>query len=108
MLFYADEDFALPVVIELRRLGHDVVTAPQDGLGSAADIDILARAHSSSRVALTHNRRHFERLHKQGHPHSGIVSCTHDDDFFALAARVHRAASALSPGRWYLRVNRPP
>ena len=27
MLLYADEDFFYPVVVELRRLGHDVVTA---------------------------------------------------------------------------------
>ena len=42
MFFYADEDFALPVVVELRRLGHDVVTAQEDARGGAADVDILA------------------------------------------------------------------
>jgi len=31
MQLYADEDFPLPVVEELRRLGHDVITAQQDG-----------------------------------------------------------------------------
>lgn len=31
MLLYADEDFPHPVVEELRRLGHDVLTAQEDG-----------------------------------------------------------------------------
>jgi Domain of unknown function (DUF5615) len=37
MRLYADEDFFYPVVEELRRLGHDVVTAQQDGHSSAPD-----------------------------------------------------------------------
>ncbi len=31
MLLYADEDFPLPAVQELRRHGHDVLTAQEDG-----------------------------------------------------------------------------
>jgi hypothetical protein len=30
-LFYADENFPLPVVEALRRLGHDVLTVEEDG-----------------------------------------------------------------------------
>jgi hypothetical protein len=108
MLLYADEDFALPVVVELRRLGHDVVTAQEDGRTAIPDADILARAHALGRAVLTYNRRDFERLHRQGATHSGIVSAKHDDDFPALAGRIHDALAGLSPGRWCLRVNRPP
>jgi Domain of unknown function (DUF5615) len=61
MLLYADEDFSFPVVLELRRLGHDVVTAQEDGRTSTPDADILARAHALGRAVLTYNRRHFER-----------------------------------------------
>src|SRR5271170_8083490 len=107
MLLYADEDFSLPVVEELRRLGHDVLTAQEDGRAAASDPDILARAHALGRAVLTYNRRHFERLHRQGTAHSGILSATHDNDFLALAARIHLALSGLVPGRWCLRVNRP-
>ena len=108
MLLYADEDFAYPVVEELRLLGHDVVTAQEDGRTAAPDPDILARAHGLGRAVLTYNRRHFERLHRQGADHSGIVSATHDSDFPALADRIHAILAGLSPGRWCLRVNRPP
>jgi hypothetical protein len=31
MILYADENFPLRVVEELRRLGHDVLTASEDG-----------------------------------------------------------------------------
>jgi hypothetical protein len=108
MLLYADEDFSFPVVEELRRVGHDVLTAKEDGRTAASDPDVLARAHSLGRVVVTYNRRHFERLHRQGVGHSGILSATHDSDFPGLAARIHAALTGLSPGRWCIRINRPP
>jgi hypothetical protein len=108
MRLYADEDFALPVVVELRRLGHDVLTTQEDGRSSTPDPDILARAHMLNRAVLTYNRRHFEALHRQGQPHSGIVSCTRDPQFAVLAARIHTALAAPPPGRWCLRINKPP
>jgi hypothetical protein len=108
MQLYADENFPLPVVEELRRLGHDVLTAQEDGRAGAPDPDVLARAHALGRAVLTHNRRHFERLHRQGANHSGILSATRDDDFSALAARIDAALAGRSPGRWCVRVNRLP
>jgi hypothetical protein len=108
MLLYADEDFSWPVVVVLQALGHDIVTAQQDGRRSAADSIILARAHSLGRAVLTHNRRHFERLHRQGADHTGITSARRDDDPSALGLRIHAALAGLAPGRWCIRVNRPP
>jgi len=66
MRLYADEDFPLAAVEELRRLGHDGLTAQDDGRRSTPDPDILARAHALGRVVLTHNRLHVEPLHCQG------------------------------------------
>src|SRR5690349_10103548 len=108
MLLYADEDFSYPVVEELRQLGHDVATAQEDGRTATPDPDILARAHALGRAVLTYNRRHFERLHRQGAAHFGILSATHDSDFPRLAARIDAVLASLSLGRWCLRVNRPP
>lgn len=107
MLLYADEDFPYPAVEELRRLGHDVVTAQEDGRSATPDPDILARAHALGRAVLTYNRRHYERLHRQGAAHSGIVSARQDTNHPALATRIHDALAGLSPGRWCIRVNRP-
>ena len=53
MQLYADEDFPLSVVEELRRLGHDVLTAQEDGHQSKPDSDVLARAHSLGRAIAT-------------------------------------------------------
>jgi hypothetical protein len=46
MQLYADEDFPLGVVEELRRLGHDVVTAQEDGRRYCGKWQpLLARTH---------------------------------------------------------------
>src|SRR5262245_65446914 len=108
MLLYADEDFPLPVVEELRRRGHDVLTAQEDGRTTTPDPDVLARAHALGRAILTHNRRHYERLHRQGTAHSRILAATQDPNLRALAARIDARLAGVSPGRWCLRVNRPP
>ncbi|MCI0681083.1 MAG: DUF5615 family PIN-like protein [Gemmataceae bacterium] len=107
MLLYADEDFPRPAVAALRRLGHDVLTAQDDGQRQQPDDVILARAHVLGRVVVTHNRRHFERLHRRGDDHSGIVSATKDQDFDALAARIDRTLVGRTAARWCVRVNRP-
>ncbi len=108
MLLYADEDFFYPVVVELRRLGHDVVTAQQDGHSSAPDPIILGRANALGRVLLTFNRSDFKRLHRQGATHCGILSATQDHDHAALVGRIDAALAGMTPGRWHLRINRPP
>ena len=99
MRLYADEDFSLPVVEELRRFGHDVLTAQEDGQTSIPDPVILARAHALGRAVLTYNRRHFERLHRQGAAHSGVLSATRDSDFPRLAARIHATLASIFPNR---------
>ena len=54
---YADEDFPLPVVEELRQLGHDVLTSPEAGRDGTPDPDQLAFATADGRVLVTHNRK---------------------------------------------------
>ncbi len=90
---YADENFPLPAVQELRRLGHNVLTVQEAGMAdrSTPDEDVLAFAHHQERILLTLNRKHFIRLHRQGVDHAGIIVCTFDPDFVALARRVHQA-----------------
>jgi predicted nuclease of predicted toxin-antitoxin system len=108
MEFYADEDFPLGAVEELRRLGHDVLTAQDDGYRHKEDKEVLARAHALNRIVLTHNRRHFERLDREGQPHSGILSATQDPHKeVELAIRIHEKVAGLTPGQWCAKVNRP-
>ena len=108
---FADEDFPFPVVAELRRLGHDVLTVRDVGLANlkTPDEDVLAFAISQGRAVLTRNRRHFGRLHALVRPHAGIVVCTQDLDFIGQASRIHVLLSSSGTlVHQLLRVTRPP
>jgi predicted nuclease of predicted toxin-antitoxin system len=105
-----DENFPLPVVIELRSLGYDVVTLQEAGHANQAmpDDAVLALASRDGRAVLTLNRRHFIRLHATTPDHGGIIVCTFDPDFTALAARIHAAIEERGQlSGQFVRVNRP-
>lgn len=107
---YSNENFPRPAAVELRRLGHDVLTIQETGRADQAmpDEAVLAFAAGERRVLLTLNRRHFIRLHHAGHPHAGIIVCTFDPDFEAPTQRIHEALlSEPEPAGRLIRVNRP-
>ncbi len=110
-LFYSNENIAMQVVTELRRLGHDVLTSLEAGNANAAvpDPEVLAFATSRQRILLTHNRRHFLRLHMhRSQEHAGIVLCTFDPDFIGQAGRIDAVVNALPDCTDQLiRINRP-
>jgi len=87
---YANENFPLGVVQALRELGHDVRTTFESGLAGQGtpDEQVLATAIRDERIVITHNRRHFVRLHTRNPQHAGIIICTADDDLTALASRI--------------------
>jgi len=90
MALYADENFPLRVVEELRQLGHDVLTALEDGRAnqSVTDTDLLRRSTEIGRSLLTLNRSDFKRLHRQIPNHAGIIICTEDPDRIGQAQRI--------------------
>ena len=90
MSLYTDENFPLRVVEELRRLGHDVLTALEDGKANQAitDADLLSRATELTRTVVTLNRQDFKRLHLQFANHAGIIICTEDPDRLGQAERI--------------------
>jgi predicted nuclease of predicted toxin-antitoxin system len=108
---YADEDFPLPVVKDLRRLGNDVRTVQEAGRAGKRidDAEVLADATADQRAVITHNHADFRRLHRQGQPHLGIVSCTQDPwDHPGLAQRIHDAITAAQNlANQFIRVIRP-
>ncbi len=107
---YSNENFPLPVVNELRELGHDVLTIQETGKANQAmsDEDVLAFANDKQRILLTLNRRHFIRLHNKHQPHSGILACTFDPDFSAFAKRIHDAIQEEGDlSQKVVRINRP-
>jgi len=107
---YANENFPLPTVEVLRELGHDVLTTLESGKAGQAisDEDVLTYADDTERVLVTLNRKHFIRLHIDGRKHHGIIACTFDANFNALAHRIHAALEAQSELSGQLvRINRP-
>ncbi len=108
--FYANENFAQPVVERLREHGHDVLTVLEAGKAeqSIPDDAVLTFASDDQRCVLTFNRRHFITLHQQQPEHAGIIVCTYDPNFRALADRIHREATAQGALHTKLiRINRP-
>lgn len=107
---YANENFPLPVVENLRRLGYDVLTTGESEKSGHAipDEEVLAFASDEERAVLTLNRKHFVRLHHEKPRHAGVVACTFDPEFERQARRIHEAIDADPEltGR-LLRVNRP-
>ncbi len=107
---YANENFPLPVVEELRRLGHHVLTIQETGKAEQAipDEAVLGFASSVKRAMITLNRKHFIRLHNQNADHNGIIVCTFDPDFMGQAERIHLAIQSHTSLKGQLiRVNRP-
>jgi Domain of unknown function (DUF5615) len=107
---YSNENFPLAAVLHLRALGHDVLTSLEAGNAnqSIADDAVLAFASVQQRAVVTLNRLHFLRLHRTQPQHHGIIVCSYDPDFQALANRIHAAIAAQgSFAGQLLRVNRP-
>jgi hypothetical protein len=73
------------------------------------DDEALAFAAAQHRILITHNRRHFLRLHQhRSKDHAGIVACTFDPDFCGQAQRIDAAVATNSEmTNKLIRVNRP-
>jgi hypothetical protein len=77
--------------------GHDVLTAREDGRANQqiSDPDVLARATALGRAVLTNDRNDYHKLHRTTPAHAGIITCTRDPDFAAVAERISAAISPL-------------
>lgn len=107
---YSNENFPLPVVEELRKLGHDVRTIQETGKSNQEypDDEVLLAATADERIVLTLNRKDFIRLHRRSTNHTGIIICTSDFDFVGQAQRIDEAIQANLPvTNKLIRVNRP-
>jgi len=81
--------------------------ANQAGQGMS-DKEVLEFANAQKRILITLNRRHFIRLHQLFPKHYGIVVCSFEPNFAALARRIHEALIAEKPVKGKLiRINRP-
>jgi len=56
MRFLADQDVYAATVRFLREGGHDVVTAFQEGMAQAGDVQLLRSAHERRRILISRDR----------------------------------------------------
>ncbi len=89
--FYANENFPLAIIEELRQLDYDVLTSIEAGQAnqSISDENVLKFAQEKNKVVITLNREDFICLHKQGKAHSGIILCKEDRDYKGQAQAIH-------------------
>ncbi len=88
--FYSNENIALWIVAELKRLAHDVLTALDAVRANASvrDVDVLAFAVAERHILLSPNRRHFLQPHRNSTVgHNGMLLCTFDSDFIRQPRR---------------------
>lgn len=108
--FYANENFPRQIIVVLRSMGHDVLTAVEAGKANQGipDNDVVVFAKENGRAILTINRRDFIGIHAKYSDHAGIVVCTQDPDTSGQAARINEAVASFQSLRGLLiRVNRP-
>ena len=106
---YSNENFPRPVVEALRHRGHDVMTTLEAGQANLGipDDQVLMFATTEGRAALTLNRGDFIALHHRSSAHAGIIVCTFNADFAALAEKIGAVLeSAGSLEGQLMRVNR--
>ena len=71
------------------------------------DDEVFRYASADQRAVITHNRQDFIHLHRLHPNHGGIIVCTVDTDFPALAARIHAQLQQMdSLQGQLLRINR--
>jgi len=94
---YADENFNLKSIALLKELGHDVLTPHDTGQSNlrVPDENVLDFANRTERIVLTFDRKDYARLHLLQPEHFGIMICKQDNDFSALANRIHTALEAV-------------
>jgi len=73
--FFFDNDANLRIGRGLEERGHLVLSARGAGLAPASDAEILLYAGPAGLIIVTHNERHFVRLHQAAAvEHAGILS----------------------------------
>ena len=96
---YLDEDVSALVATLLRLRGFNVTTARDEGMLTRDDPDQLARAVTLERCIFTHNRVHFEELHRRcvesGQKHFGIIVGSRRSPH-ELARRIAKLLDALA------------
>lgn len=88
---YSNENFPIDIVVELRKLGYDVLTSYEAGQANQGipDEEVLDFAIQHERTIITLNRNDFIALHLSGISHKGIIICKTDRDYIGQAQALY-------------------
>lgn len=85
---YLDEDVSVLLAKLLRARGFEVITTQDAKRLGVSDKEQLEYAIRKEKVLLTHNRLHFEKLHKEylreNKEHYGIIITTRHNEYITL------------------------
>ena len=88
---YLDEDVSILIADILRARGFDVTTVRDENMLGRDDPEQLEKAISLQRCLFTHNRIHYEELHRKaiagGKKHFGIIIGSRRN-MYELARRI--------------------
>jgi predicted nuclease of predicted toxin-antitoxin system len=73
MRFKLDENLPLRLATELKNLGHDVDTVPEEGLAGAPDDEVVSAASAEGRILLTLDKDLASLLQYPTCTHAGVV-----------------------------------
>lgn len=97
---YLDECIEHRLATLLRHEGIDVLTVQEAQAHSDDDESQLVYATQAGRVLLSHNQRHFRRLHaafqREGRPHGGIALIPQTVPLARLETRIRLMLEWLS------------
>lgn len=89
---YLDECINLALVAALSQRGFAVRSASEADMRGKNDEEQLLYSSQNNLVIITHNIRHFRRLHNrfsdEGRPHGGIVGLPQSPDPHTVAVRA--------------------
>lgn len=90
LLLLGDEDFNHNVLERLKQEAYDVTSIKELGLDRQwfQDEDVLKKAIELNRVVLTHNKKHFIKLHRKVKIHTGIITCYQTTDYEGLVVKL--------------------
>jgi predicted nuclease of predicted toxin-antitoxin system len=79
MRFLVDECVGPGAAVWLREQGHDVISVYEDARG-IPDIKVFHIAYVENRILITLDKDFGERIHREQHPHKGVILLRLNDE----------------------------
>lgn len=105
--FYFDVHVPMAITDQLRRRGHDVLTAQEDGATELPDDQLVERAVAKRRVLFTFDKRlkgMLEGWQRQGRHFTGLLWGKADSSIGSFVKDLDLIATASEMSEWENRI----